>query len=49
MTEMKKLLARKDEQIERLTNLLFDALQQVRDSQAEAHYSRIWSKPGGNL
>ena len=39
----------KDEQIERLNNMLIDALQKLNEAQKQAHVSSSWSMPPGNV
>ena len=49
MEDLKEIITKKDEQIDRMNNLLCELLKQATDAQAQARYSSIWSNRGGNL
>ena len=44
--DLKDKLAKRDTQIDHLMNLLFDAIKQTNDVNAQFQASKIWSAPG---
>ena len=47
--ELKEQLAKSDEQIKRMNNLLFDILKQQSDANAQARLQNVWSQNQGNI